>query len=107
MRRVMVDGATQDALRRATIGDVITLAPGDYPDPLMISGRSGRPDEPIVVYGSQESVLGPKIPFEIYRKTDNRLSKNQEDAGNFPGLSILRTTLRWSFAIASGSSWKD
>jgi hypothetical protein len=88
-RRVGVDRSTvQDALRRAIAGDVISLSPGDYPDPLVISGKSGSSSEPIIIYGRQ-ATLGPKTSFARYRKTGNNLSKRMEDEGQFPGLYYL------------------
>lgn len=88
-RRVIVDGSTvQDVLRRAIAGDVIELSPGDYPDPLVISGKSGSPSEPIIVYGP-DATVGPKTSFEDYRRKGNLLSKRMEDEGKFPGLYYL------------------
>ncbi|MBY3138982.1 right-handed parallel beta-helix repeat-containing protein [Rhizobium laguerreae] len=88
-RRVIVDRSTvQDALRRAIAGDVISLSPGHYPDRLVISGKSGSPSEPIIIYGPG-AAIGPKISFEDYRVEGNSLSKRMEDEGKFPGLYYL------------------
>ncbi|GLR59325.1 right-handed parallel beta-helix repeat-containing protein [Rhizobium indigoferae] len=88
-RRVIVDRSTvQDAMRRAIAGDVISLSPGDYPDRLVISGKSGSPSEPIIIYGPG-AAIGSKTDFEDYRVEGNRLSKRMEDEGKFPGLYYL------------------
>ncbi len=75
-------------LRRAKAGDVISFESSWFRDPLVLSGKSGSAEKPLVLRGP-DATIGPGIPFEDFRETGNRLAKVQEAAGQFPGLYYL------------------
>ncbi|UWU12796.1 right-handed parallel beta-helix repeat-containing protein [Rhizobium sullae] len=75
-------------VRQLTAGDKLHLTKGDYGKPIVLSSLAGSESDPIIICGSG-AVVGPKVRFEEYKETGNRLAAAQEAGGRFPGLYYL------------------
>lgn len=73
---------------RLTAGDRLDLSEGQYEKPIILSALAGTESEPIVIRGP-DAILGPRVSFEEYKETGNKLAAAQEAGGRFPGLYYL------------------
>ncbi len=73
---------------RLTAGDRLDLTEGQYEKPIILSALAGTESEPIVIRGP-DAILGPRVSFEEYKETGNKLAAAQEAGGRFPGLYYL------------------
>ncbi|WP_087005194.1 right-handed parallel beta-helix repeat-containing protein [Rhizobium sullae] len=75
-------------VRQLSAGDKLHLTKGDYRKPIVLSSLAGSEADPVIICGSA-AVVGPKVKFEEYKETGNRLAAAQEAGGRFPGLYYL------------------
>ncbi|WSH04966.1 right-handed parallel beta-helix repeat-containing protein (plasmid) [Rhizobium ruizarguesonis] len=70
-------------------GKTLELVDGDYSLPLVMSGKSGTQQAPIVVRGGADVRVGSAQAYADFRKTANELSAVQEAGGGYPGVYYL------------------
>lgn len=69
-------------------GQILTLAAGRHPDPIILGDLQGTKSQPITIRGP-DTVMGPGTSFSAYRQEANRLSAMHEDGGSYPGLYFM------------------
>lgn len=70
-------------------GQALKLEAGGYFLPLVVSGKSGTQEAPIVIGGDDGARLGPGQTYRDFRRTANELSAVQEAGGGYPGVYYL------------------
>ncbi|MFO1071081.1 MAG: right-handed parallel beta-helix repeat-containing protein [Geminicoccaceae bacterium] len=79
----------QRALDEAVAGQTIQLACGTYPKRLRMTGRHGRPGQPIVIRGKPKAVLDGGRNVHQFNPVAQRLAEATQLNRGFPGMQAM------------------